>query len=699
MDRRERTLSVVKALNSYNCGDLPSYKLLDEVCDYFDFIKNEDLDDADKRFLLYLSNKVGVPQYYDILDKFNSNYSFSIEDENIGLNTISSLLYESTLYTDEDSKLHQYQMDILNLFNKEKQNRFFLSASTSFGKTHLVYEVIKKMQYKNIVLIFPSIALLSENLSKIKERKITFPINYKIHTLSDIDNDYGDNNIFIFTPERFLSFLDKNHSEPILDFIFVDEVYKIDNNYIIDNEAKENERDVAYRMAIFYGMTKYSNVDLLLAGPYIEIFNEHFQNYNPSFDLFLNDFKITKLLKNEYEIVKVSKNEIEKANGHTNIDGIDFDFTGKKTKKSKIQEIIDRLLIINENVIIYCNTQANAEKVAFDYERTAIDTKYYDQFLEHLKNTYNNDWVVIKSLKKGIGVHHGVVPKYIQKEIVNLFNDPHSGIKILTSTTTITEGVNTTAKNMIVYKSEKGVGKYGKPLLSFDAKNIAGRAGRFMEHYKGRVISLDKIFLDIINETGRQIEHKNYQPSNDRKEIDDEMTPIQFLDDRSKSRLAEINILQAERGIPDRILSQFKVISKRDKIKIYDKINESNTLFHQRIRNLISKLNSPKMKLDKNGFQEVLDLMLEFIDNENLKALINYKFEDRLSTNNYSILYASLNSYLSSGFQGVFKYYLNKEKINKNKKAVDTAMRKTSTLIFNTYKYQLVKYLGVFNLM
>lgn len=699
MDRKERTLDVVKALNSYNNGILPSHKLLDKVCDFFDFIKNEELDDADKRFLLYLSNKVGVPQYYDILNKFNVNYNFTIEDENIGLNTFSSLLYESSLFTDENSKLHQFQMDILNLFKVEKLNRYFLSASTSFGKTHLVYEVIKKMQYKNIALIFPSIALLTENLSKIKEGKIVFPIEYKIHTLSDIDNDYGVNNIFIFTPERFLSFLDKNNQELLLDFIFVDEVYKIDNGYIIDEEAKENERDVAYRMAIFYGLAKYSNVDLFLAGPYIEIFEKESQGYNPSFDLFLNDFGIIKLLRNEYEIVKVSKTEIESAKGEINIHGIDFDFTKKKTKKLRIQEILDRLILMNENAIIYCNTQANAEKVASEYERVEINTQPFTHFIDHLKSRYDNSWVVIQSLEKGIGVHHGVVPKYIQKEIVNLFNTRESGINLLASTTTITEGVNTTAKNMIVYKSEKGAGKNGKPLLTFDAKNIAGRAGRFMEHYKGRVISLDKEFLDVINQVGNQIEHKNYQSSNDRREIDDEMTPPEYLDDRSKQRLEEIKLLQLERGIPDNIITQFKVISKRDKIKMYDKINELPSLFHLRISKFIARLNAPGIGIDKDGFQVILDLIFEFIENDNLKALIENKFKDNVSLNTYSILYASLNSYVRNGFQGVFQFYLNAERSKGNKNAVNTAMRKASTLIFNTYKYQLVKFLGVFNLM
>lgn len=699
MDRQERTLNVVTALNSYNSGVLPSYKLLEEVCEYFDFIKDEEINDADKRFLIYLSNKAGVPQYYDILNKFNKNYIFAVEDENIGLNTISSLLYESSLYTDEKSKLHQYQMDILNLFEKGKQNRFFLSASTSFGKTHLVYEVIKKMQYKNIALIFPSIALLTENLSKIKEGKITFLIDYKIHTLSDIDNEYGENNIFIFTPERFLSFLDKNVQSINMDFIFVDEVYKIDNGYIIDNEAKENERDVAYRMAIFYGFSKYPNIDILLAGPFIEIFNENSQQYNPSFDLFLNDYKISKLLRNEYEIVKVSKNEIENSKGKISIDGIDFDFTQKKTKKAKIQEILDILLLKKENAIVYCNTQANAEKIAKEYNRANINTKSFNSFIEHLKRTYNNDWIVIEALEKGIGVHHGVVPKYIQKEIVDLFNSIESGIDILTSTTTITEGVNTTAKNMIVYKSEKGAGTFGKPLLTFDAKNIAGRAGRFMEHYTGRVISLDKKFIEIINELGEQIKHKNYDISTIKKEIDDEMTPFEYLDDRSKQRLNEIRTLQAERGIPENIISQFKVISRRDKIKIFDNINNLPDIFHYRIRKFISKLNTPILSVDKDGFQVVLDLIYDIVENENLKALIDNKFKDKFSPNNYSILFASLNSYIRHGFKGVFQFYLSIEKEKDNKNAVNTAMRKASTLITNTFKYQLVKYLGVFNLM
>ena len=37
--------------------------------------------------------------------------------------------------------------------------------------------------------------------------------------------------------------------------------------------------------------------------------------------------------------------------------------------------------------------------------------------------------------------------------------------------------------------------------------------------------------------------------------------------------------------------------------------------------------------------------------------------------------------------------------INMTENAVNSAMRLSSTLVFNTFKYQLVKYLGAFNLM
>ncbi len=186
MDKIETAANVIIAINKYRDHEIQDYELIPVICSYYDQIKAEVLSDSDKQFLYYIANEIGIPQYFDTLIRFNQNTTF----QSYNLNTISGIFKEASLYTSVDSKLHKYQKDILDRFEVGKQNRYFLSASTSFGKTFLVYEIIRKMQYKNILLVFPSIALLSENLEKImsNEKYRWIQESYKIHTMSMIED-------------------------------------------------------------------------------------------------------------------------------------------------------------------------------------------------------------------------------------------------------------------------------------------------------------------------------------------------------------------------------------------------------------------------------------------------------------------------------------------------------------------------------
>ena len=104
----------------------------------------------------------GIPQYYKMLEKFKAEMR---EDEyDVDLDLFSMMVNERALHTSADIQLHKYQKQVLDSFTVGTHNRYFLSASTSFGKTFLVYEVLRKMNYRNIALIFPTISLLSENL-------------------------------------------------------------------------------------------------------------------------------------------------------------------------------------------------------------------------------------------------------------------------------------------------------------------------------------------------------------------------------------------------------------------------------------------------------------------------------------------------------------------------------------------------------
>ena len=497
MDKQQRAIDIIKSYYlAEEQNDLSD--MIKSVCSYFDFMKSQELSSGDIDFLQDISNSIGVPQYVKLLERdYSANYPAQRE---ISLSTLASYYNEANL-TRSGQILHRYQKNVLDMFVAGQNNRFILSAPTSFGKTFIVYEIIKKIRYKNVVLIFPTISLLSENFEKLISGLSNTFNDYKIHTLSE-DDEVADKNIWIFTPERFLSFTDK-HELQQFDFVFIDEIYKIDNEFIIDKETTgENERDVAYRVALSYACKK-SN-DMLLAGPYMNMANK------TSFANFVKDNNFTVINYNNIEIVNKTITDI-KGKREYEVDGIRIELN-ENSKYSKVCDIAVRLTNPKENTIIYNNYKSGTERYAkeiisrLDQKEIHFETDdpIYKIFLEHLENTYSEEWIVAKALKYGIGIHHGLVPKYIQKEIINLFN---RGILLyLISTTTITEGVNTSAKNIIITSNKKG----RKNLKPFDAKNIAGRAGRFLQHFSGRVIIVDNNFEEVLTSNEDELQHKNY---------------------------------------------------------------------------------------------------------------------------------------------------------------------------------------------
>ena len=470
MDKQERAINIIKKFYAAQEQNDVS-EMIKSVCAYFDFVKNQELSSGDMAFLQDISNSIGVPQYLKLLEREYSNNC--PEQREIYLSTLAAYFNEANL-TRGGNVLHRYQKNVLDMFVAGRRNRFILSAPTSFGKTFIVYEIIKKMQYSNVVLVFPTISLLSENFEKLISGLSNMFKDYKIHTLSE-DDEIFEKNIWIYTPERFLSFTDKNNSQQF-DFVFIDEIYKIDNEFIIDKETTgENERDIAYRVALSCACEK--SADLLLAGPYMNMANQ------TSFANFVKDNDFTLINYNNIEIVNKTITDI-KGKKEYDIDGIRIELD-ESSKYSKVCDIAVSITNPKENTIIYNNYKSGTERYAKEIidrlNQKEIcfnsDDYIYNIFLEHIESTYSSEWIVAKALRYGIGIHHGLVPKYIQKEIINLFN---RGILLyLISTTTITEGVNTSAKNIIITSNKKG----RKNLKPFDAKNIAGRAGRFLQHY------------------------------------------------------------------------------------------------------------------------------------------------------------------------------------------------------------------------
>src|SRR5690554_6796531 len=108
-------------------------------------------------------------------------------------------------------------------------------------------------------------------------------------------------------------------------------------------------------------------------------------------------------------------------------------------------------------------------------------SRQLSDFTEWIAEHYHPSWSLVKALKSGYGIHHGSIPRSIAQSLVRYFNE--HGLRALICTSTLIEGVNTTAKNVFIYDKKISNSNYDY----FDFRNIAGRSGRMGHHFVGRI--------------------------------------------------------------------------------------------------------------------------------------------------------------------------------------------------------------------
>lgn len=435
--------------------------------------------------------------------------------------------------------------------------------------------------------------------------------------------------------------------------------------------------------------------NMLLAGPYMALPTAETELHK-SFNDFARDNGFVFLRYNQFEIVSKEYTTVKSRQQYI-IDNIPVEI-GSASKTQKIANIILALSSPTENTIIYCNRKSDTESYArqllnnqelisiFQERCSAVDAPVYEIFLEHLQNTFGDDWIVLKALKGRIGIHHSLVPKYIQKEIISLFNC--GALICLFSTTTITEGVNTSAKNIIITSGKKGT----KNLRQFDAKNIAGRAGRFQQHYSGRVIDLNNGFEDIVNREPELLEHKNYDINAPKTDVDYQITKDQYLSGADLLEKESISLRVEASGIPTNVFNSFRVVGPKDKLLLYERIESMPWWTIEEIKRVSTKLARTNARsLHWSGFQTILNLIFPVVREEKLKQLISFRVGDQQQ---YSLVTVLLSSYLEGGFMSMVDYYTTRRNPPKTK---DEAIRTVADFVYNVFKYHLVKYLGLFD--
>lgn len=355
----------------------------------------------------------------------------------------------------EDIYFHDEQLYIKEILNSSKN--VIVSAPTSFGKSLLIEEIVASLEYRNIVIIQPTLALLDETRKKLNKYKD----EYKIIVRTS-QRPSGYRNLFLLTAERVMEYKEL----PLIDFLVLDEFYKI-------SSKRDDERSDILNNAVNLLLNKHKSRFYML-GPNIDGISRGFaEKYNAVF--FSTDYSLV-----ENKVVNIYKDHLG-----------EFGTRGKKKQNKEL--VLFKLLkdLAEEQTIIYCSSPFKARHLAkaFTQFLSSINIQYdYDhEIIPWIEKYVSENWTLIDCLKQGVGFHDGALQKHITSSIVDYFNS--GKLKFLFCTSTIIEGVNTTTKNVIFYDNTKG---NKKPIDFFDYSNIKGRSGRMMSHYVGKVYNFNE---------------------------------------------------------------------------------------------------------------------------------------------------------------------------------------------------------------
>ena len=375
-----------------------------------------------------------------------------------------------------------------------------LSAPTSYGKSLIVDSIIALNKFNNIVIIVPSIALIDETRKRISKYKE----QYKIITYPH--QEIKERNIFILTQERAVDVID----EVKIDFFVIDEFYKLGTG--VDG----NER---YQILnkVFYKLVK-SGAQFYLLGPNIETIDTGALS-NIQYEFIRTDYKT---VVSERHMIKAKDNE-------------------------RIEKLLEILEEHKDPTLIYCRSPKSANILANQLLDSGLFDSVEDNFElgRWIKENYHPDWIFAKGIENGIGIHHGKIPRALAQQCVKLFNE--GKLRCLICTSTLIEGVNTKAKNVVVYDHKIAT----LDLDFFTFNNICGRSGRMFSHFIGNIFMFKEppqpklplvdfpIFTQkedvpdtmLINVDQEDLSDKSI--SKLRKYIEQELLPLQTLRDNS----------------------------------------------------------------------------------------------------------------------------------------------------------------------
>lgn len=374
-----------------------------------------------------------------------------------------------------------------------------ISAPTSAGKSFLLYLKVVDLIARGasrFVYVVPTLSLISQVTSDLSKLLRQHKLN-QITVLNSYE-DQNDNFIYVVTQERAISIFGEEGINR-LDLLVVDEIQNIEK---VANEGEDRSKilyDVLIDVRNDIDVTK-----IILSGPRLKnignlgfrIFGEASSEKNTDSPPVLSlTYSISKQRDIHYLNQYSSLFDVPlqlRVENDAHIQGLD-----QTSYTDRFNEYLHRTLdsIRDEVNVVFSPTALQASKSAKLYSnyRQGKRDEILDSLGSYFRESVHPKYQLANIVQSGVAYHTGKTPMHVRKSVEHATSKRH--IHTLFCTTTLMQGVNLPAKNVIIRSPNLFTRRKGSEsvcLSAYEFANLRGRAGRLLTDFIGRTIVLDE---------------------------------------------------------------------------------------------------------------------------------------------------------------------------------------------------------------
>ena len=381
-----------------------------------------------------------------------------------------------------------------------------VSAPTSAGKSYVLNLALQKRlkvgDKESVIYIVPTRALISEVTQRIREslrkanltgiviRTAPFPVK---------KDDVSKGVIYVLTQERLTSLLYSEEVGLWVTSLIIDEAHEI----------QKRKRGIVLQNSIDAVLSRFPNIPVLFASPLIsnpQYFMKLFRMGDAADGIIERVSPVTQniiLVESVFRKIKSARFSLVVRDKTIDLGerNLDFKYRGSKA-------LIKSLLAISitredESTIIFANGPGDTEKIAEsltdNLDETIVDEET-ESFIDFIKTEIHPEYPLVNTLKKGVAFHYGYMPSIVRSGVETLYKN--GKVKYICCTSTLLQGVNLPAKNIIIDNPKSG----DKPMSRPDFLNLSGRAGRLLKEFHGNIWCINPNEWDEPIYKGEQLE-------------------------------------------------------------------------------------------------------------------------------------------------------------------------------------------------